>query len=59
MANAFGIIAPAGTYMRVEGLQDFRPISAFSFLGRYSIVDIPVSNLSNSGIERIQLFVNN
>ena len=50
MANAIGIIAPAGHYMRVEGLQDFRPISAFSFLGRYRIVDFPVSNLSNSGI---------
>lgn len=59
MANASGIIAPAGTYMKVEGLQDFRPISAFSFLGRYRIVDFPVSNLSNSGIERIQLYVNN
>ncbi len=57
MANAFGIVTSVGSHMNVEGLQDYRPISAFSFLGRYRIIDFPVSNFSNSGIDRIQVFV--
>ena len=57
MASAFGIVTSVGSYMKVEGLQDYRPIGAFSFLGRYRIVDFPVSNLSNSGIDRIQVYV--
>ncbi len=57
MANAFGIVTSVGSHMNVEGMQDYRPVSAFSFLGRYRIVDFPVSNFSNSGIDRIQVFV--
>ena len=35
MANkAFGVINSAANYIRVEGLHDYRPIGAFSFLGR-------------------------
>lgn len=59
MAKAFGIVAPAGGYIKVEGLQDFRPINAFSFLGRYRIIDFPLSSFSNSGIERIQVYATN
>ncbi|MCR5101716.1 MAG: glucose-1-phosphate adenylyltransferase subunit GlgD [Butyrivibrio sp.] len=54
--NAFGIIAPAGGQIQVKGLQDYRPISSFSFLGRYRIIDFPLSSLSNSNIERIQVY---
>ncbi len=57
MANAFGIVTSFGNHINVQGLQDYRPISAFSFLGRYRIIDFPVSNFSNSGIDRIQVFV--
>ncbi len=57
MARAFGIVTSFGNHMNVEGMQDYRPISAFSFLGRYRIIDFPVSNFSNSGIDRIQVFV--
>ncbi len=57
MANAFGIVTSFGNHINVGGLQDYRPISAFSFLGRYRVIDFPVSNLSNSGIDRIQVFV--
>ncbi|WP_130837902.1 glucose-1-phosphate adenylyltransferase subunit GlgD [Lachnoclostridium sp. Marseille-P6806] len=57
MATAFGIVTSSGSRFRVEGLQDHRPIGAFSFLGRYRVIDFPVSNLSNSNIDRIQVYV--
>ena len=38
-------------------MEEYRPIGAFSFLGRYRVVDFPVSKLSNSGIDRIQVYV--
>lgn len=56
MYKAFGIINTSGNHIHVEGLQDYRPIGAFSFLGRYRTVDFAISNLSNSGIDRIQLY---
>ena len=59
MAKAFGIVNTSGNHIWVEGMQDYRPIGAFSFLGRYRIVDFPISNMSNSGIDRIQLFAGN
>lgn len=52
MANAFGIIASSGTHIKVEGLLDYRPIAAFSFLGRYRVIDFPISNMSNSDIDQ-------
>ena len=55
--KALGIITPAANYIHVDGLQDFRPIGAFSFLGRFRVIDFPISNMSNSGIDRIQIYV--
>ena len=57
MAKAFGIVTSSGSHIHVEGMQDYRPIGSFSFLGRYRMVDFPVSNLSNSGIDRIQVYI--
>ena len=57
MARAFGIVTSSGTHIKVEGLQQYRPIGAFSFLGRYRVIDFPISNMSNSGIDRIQVYV--
>lgn len=57
MAKAFGIINSCGNHIWVEGLQTYRPIGAFSFLGRYRVIDFPISNMSNSGIDRIQVYV--
>ena len=54
MAKAFGIINTTGNHIWVEGMQDYRPIGAFSFLGRYRLIDFPMSNFSNSDIDRIQ-----
>lgn len=59
MGKAFGIVNTPGNHIWIEGLQSFRPIGAFSFLGRYRVIDFPVSNMSNSGIDRIQVFVGN
>ena len=56
MAKAFGIVNTSGNHIWVEGMQDYRPIGAFSFLGRYRITDFPISNMSNSDIDRIQVF---
>ena len=58
MAKAFGIITSSAEH-KVDGMQDYRSISAFSFLGRYRVVDFPISNLSNSGIINIQLYNSN
>ena len=57
MYKAFGIVNSSSRNIREEGLEDYRPIGAFSFLGRYRMVDFPISNLSNSGIDRIQIYV--
>ena len=56
MAKALGIVTTSGNRIHVEGLQAHRPISSFSFVGRYRIIDFPVSNFSNSGIERIMVY---
>lgn len=57
MARAFGIVTSSGSHINVGGLQQYRPIGAFSFLGRYRVIDFPISNMSNSGIDRIQVYV--
>lgn len=57
MYKAFGIINPAGRHLWVEGMHTYRPIGAFSFLGRYRVIDFPISNMSNSGIDRIQVYI--
>ena len=51
MARAFGIVTSSGTHIKVDGMQQYRPIGAFSFLGRYRVIDFPISNMSNSGID--------
>ena len=59
MYKAFGIINSSGKRIRVDGLEDYRPIGAFSFMGRYRVVDFPISNMSNSDIERIHMYIGN
>ena len=53
MCEAFGIVNYEGPNVLVKGMQDYRPVSAFSFLGRYRMIDFPISNLSNSGVDRL------
>lgn len=57
MAKAFGIVSFAGNHVRVDGLRAYRPAGAFSFLGRYRIIDFPISNMSNSGIDQVQVYI--
>ena len=57
MSQAFGIVNFAGNHIQVDGLQEYRPVGAFSFLGRYRVIDFPISNMSNSGIDRIQVYI--
>ena len=58
MAKAFGIVSYPGQRIWVDGMQDYRPVGAFSFLGRYRVIDFPISNMSNSGIDHIQVYIN-
>lgn len=58
MHEAFGIVNSSSRNIKVAGMQEYRPIGAFSFLGRYRVIDFPISNMSNSGIDRIQVYVN-
>ena len=57
MAKALGIVNFSGNHIWVEGMQAHRPIGAFSFLGRYRVIDFPISNMSNSGIDQIQVYI--
>ena len=57
--RAFGIITSSGNHIYVEGMQDYRSIGAFSFLGRYRAIDFPMSNMSNSGIEHVSVLMSN
>lgn len=57
MVRALGIISFSESNVWVEGMESFRSIAAFPFLGRYRVVDFPISNMSNSGIDRIQVYI--
>ena len=59
MCNALGIVSFAGDHIWIEGLHEHRPIGAFSFLGRYRMIDFPISNMSNSGMDHLQIYINN
>ncbi len=58
MCDALGIVPINDSVVNVKGLQKFRPVASFNFIGRYRLVDFPLSNMSNSGIDNIKLFVN-
>ena len=38
-------------------MQAYRPVGAFSFLGRYRVIDFQISNMSNSGIDHMQVYI--
>ncbi|MGM9959980.1 MAG: glucose-1-phosphate adenylyltransferase subunit GlgD [Allobaculum sp.] len=58
MANALGIISFTSPAIFVRGISSYRPVAAFSYVGRYRLVDIPISNMTNSGIQNIQVYTN-
>ena len=55
MSRAFGIVNFAGNNIQGNPMQAYRPTGAISFLGRYRVIDFPISNMSNSGIDSIQM----
>ncbi len=57
-AKAFGIVTSTPRRVNVYGLQDYRPAGAFTFIGKFRVIDFPVSNFSNSGIKNIQVYLN-
>ena len=42
-AKALGIVT-SGNRIKVEGMQAFRPVSAFTFVGRYRMIDFPLND---------------
>lgn len=56
MCDALGIINFEDSTAAVSGLDDYRPVPAISFMGRYRIIDFILSNMTNSGISQIQVY---
>lgn len=57
MSRVLGIVSFEDQTIRVEGINDYRPVSSISFLGRYRLIDYPISNMSNSDIKSFQIYV--
>ena len=57
MINVLGIINYDDASVHVAGLENYRPIPSLSFLARYRLIDFALSNMTNSGIKRIQVYV--
>ena len=54
-----GIVNLESASVHVEGIDNYRPVSAASFLGRYRVLDFMISNMTNSKINDIQLYIKN
>ena len=59
MSRILGLLNFEPSYVNVRGLEDYRPISATSILGRYRVVDFMLSNFTNSGIDSIKVYIKN
>ncbi len=59
MSRILGIVNCDDNSLGNLGMLKYRSIGAVSFLGRYRLVDFPLSNMTNSGIEEIKVLVNN
>ena len=59
MSKVLGLLNFEPSYVHVKGLEDFRPISATSILGRYRVIDFMLSNFTNSGIDSIKVYIKN
>lgn len=57
MSRVLGILNFEPSYVDVKGIEDFRPISAASILGRYRVIDFNMSNFTNSGIDSIKVLI--
>lgn len=59
MPRTMGIIAVEGDNINIEGISNHRPIHTVPLMARYKLVDFPISNLSNSGVNTIQVYIKN
>lgn len=59
MCDALGIVNFGDNYVDIQGMSNYRPVAATSFLGRYRIIDFVLSNMTNSGISQIQVYIKN
>jgi glucose-1-phosphate adenylyltransferase len=57
MINVLGIVNYDDASVSVAGLDSYRPVPSLSFLARYRLIDFALSNMTNSGIKRIQVYV--
>ncbi len=57
MIDAIGIINFEDSSVKIEGLEEFRPLPAISFYGRYRMIDFILSNMTNSGVEQILVHI--
>lgn len=55
MCNAIGIVNLRRD--SIEGIGDYRPLGATSFMGRYRLVDFVLSNMTNSNIDEIHVYI--
>lgn len=55
--KALGIITFASDAASFGMMGNFRSVGSFSFLGRYRIIDFPLSNMSNSGLTDIHVHI--
>lgn len=58
MINTLGIVS-YDDFVEIPGLTDTRPVPSISFMGRYRLIDFVVSNMTNSGISNIQIYLKN
>ncbi|MDD8048883.1 MAG: glucose-1-phosphate adenylyltransferase subunit GlgD [Thomasclavelia sp.] len=56
MAKVIGLIDLHST-VSYTGLTSRRPVASVPFLGRYGMIDFVLSNMSNSGIERVGVLI--
>ncbi|MCR4951778.1 MAG: glucose-1-phosphate adenylyltransferase subunit GlgD, partial [Solobacterium sp.] len=54
--KALGIINFEDNVATVDGLGEYRPVPAIAILGRYRVIDFVLSNMTNSGIDRVQVY---
>ncbi|MBQ6654111.1 MAG: glucose-1-phosphate adenylyltransferase subunit GlgD [Erysipelotrichaceae bacterium] len=59
MFKCLGIVTFENDRHEIEGMSRYRTIPAMSFLGRYRIIDIVLSNMVNSGIDHIKILTKN
>ena len=57
LRNTLGIVNIEGTNVDFDSVMAHRGIQAFSFLGRYRLIDFVLSNMSNSGITEFQVYM--